>query len=71
MDALLVLTSSEDLYIEKILADIYARPHCNDFIEDKAFLLYLSTMVNQLVEIQPNYHIRSGHMYCDFEQVTL
>ena len=72
MEALLILTSLEEVYVEKILSDIYTRPHSSYFVEDKEFLMYLSKMVNQLVEIQPNYHFSpstctafSSKLHCD------
>ena len=60
MKELLVLTSSEDVYIEKIISEIYMHPYCSNYQEDKEFLLFLSKKVNQLIDIQPNHHISAG-----------
>ena len=57
---LLVLTSSEDVYIENIIADIHERPKCRDYSEDKEFLTFLSMKIAELIEIQPDYHMSPG-----------
>ena len=60
MYKLSVLSSPEDVYIEKIVSEIYGRPQCTNYQEDKQFLLFLSQKVHKLVEIQPHYVISPG-----------
>ena len=60
MQALIPLTSSEDVYVVNLVAEIHARPHCSSYREDKAFLLFLSKKVDELIEIQPQYHLSPG-----------
>ena len=59
-EALLVLASSEDVYIENIIADIHSRPKCLDYSEDKQFLTFLSMKIAELIEIFPDYHMSPG-----------
>ena len=51
----MVLASTEDAYIESLITDIRNRPNCKDFSEDKEYLMWLASIVNQIHEIKPNY----------------
>ena len=60
MHALIPLTSSEDVYVVNLVALIHARPHCSSYREDKTFLLFLSQKVDELLEVQPHFHLSPG-----------
>ena len=55
MDKLMVLASTEDSYIESLVTDIRNKPPCKDFSEDREYLMWLASMVNQIYEIEPIY----------------
>ena len=59
-DALLVLTSSDDVYVVELLGEINSHPRCTSYSEDKQFLLLLSEKIDAIVEIRPNYHLSPG-----------
>ena len=51
----MVLASTEDAYIESLITDIRNRPSCKSFDEDKDYLMWLSSVVNKIQEIKPDY----------------
>ena len=55
MRALIVLTSSEEIYIKQLIADILNKPICNNHHEDKEYLQWLAKTINQIQEIKPDY----------------
>ena len=55
MEQLVVLASTEDAYIESLMTDIRNWPTCKNFAEDKEFFMWLSSIVNQIQEIKPDY----------------
>ena len=55
MEKLMVLASIEDAYIESLITDIRNRPTYKNFSEDKDYLMWLSSIVNQIHEIKPDY----------------
>lgn len=56
----MVLVSSEDVYVQKIEAEIRAYPKCRNLTEDKAYHIFLSMKVTQLLDIQPQYSVTSA-----------
>ena len=55
MEKLIVLASTEDAYIESLITDIRDKPNCTNFDEDKEYLMWLSSVVNQIQETKPDY----------------
>ena len=51
MEKLMVLASTEDAYIESLITDIRNRPTYTNFDEDKEYLMWLSSIVNQIQDI--------------------
>lgn len=56
----MVLVSSEDVYVQKIEAEIRAYPMCKNLTEDKEYLNFLSMKVTQLLDIQPNFTVTAA-----------
>ena len=54
MEKLIVLASTEDAYIESLITDIRNKPNCTNFDEDKEYLMWLSSVVNQIQEMKQN-----------------
>ena len=61
VDALLLLVTDEDIYIRKIEAEIRAYPRCNNLVEDKKYLSFLSMKVSKLMDIEQHYVITPSH----------
>ena len=61
VDALLLLVTDEDIYVRKIEAEIRAYPRCNNLVEDKKYLSFLSMKVTKLIDIEQHYVITPSH----------
>ena len=70
MDCLLVLVSSEDVYVQKLEAEIRAYQRCRNLTEDKDYLNFLSMKVAQLIEIEPNYVVTSAQCTGFFSKIS-
>ena len=70
VDCLLVLVSSEDVYVQKLESDIRAHPRCKNLTEDKEYLNFLSMKVTQLIDIQPNYVVTSAQCTRFFSKIS-
>ena len=69
VDCLMVLVSSEDVYVQKLEAEIRAHPKCRNLTEDKEYLNFLSMKVAQLLDIQPNYVVTSAQCTGFFSKI--
>ena len=65
----MVLVSSEDVYVQKIQAEIRAYPKCRNFTEDKEYLNFLSMKVTQLLDIQTNFTVTAAHCTSYFSKI--
>ena len=69
VNCLMVLVSSEDVYVQKLEAEIRAHPKCRNLTEDKEYLNFLSMKVTQLLDIQPNYVVTSAQCTGFFSKI--
>ena len=60
VNCLLLLVSTEDVYVQKLEAQIRAHQGSRNLTEDKDYLNFLSWKVTQLIDIQPNYVVTSA-----------
>ena len=70
VNALLVLVSSEDVYVQKLEAQIRAHQRCRNLTEDKDYLNFLSMKVTQLLDIQPNYVVTTAKCTEFFSKIS-
>ena len=54
------VASKEDIFSLHIIKEIFARPKCGDYLEDKSLVTFLSMKLAELVSINPNYHLSQG-----------
>ena len=70
MDCLLVLVSTEDVYVQKLEVQTRAHQRCRKLTEDKDYLNFLSMKVTQLIDIQPSYGVTSAKCTEFFSKIS-